>query len=141
LLQFAGKFLGENWENIGGGSWQGNGASGRGAWQEWQQLTTSLVHICGFVCRKTERAAEQEHLAKWLNGPKVKGERLKGGRWPGRNMLRIIIAKLQIAQRKCRGTGAEAVKDLEERDGLLSVHRLQWSAPIGFKAHLPQHTL
>jgi len=37
--------------------------------------------------------------------------------------------------------GAEAVKDLEERDGLLSVHRLQWSAPIGFKAHLPQHTL
>jgi len=91
LLQFAGKFLGENWGNSGGGSWQGNGASGRGAWQEWQQLTTSLVHICGFVCRKTERAAEQEHLAKWLNGPKVKGERLKGGRWPGRNMLRIII--------------------------------------------------
>jgi len=104
LLQFAGKFLGENWGNSGGGSWQGNGASGRGAWQEWQQLTTSLVHICGFVCRKTERAAEQEHLAKWLNGPKVKGERLKGGRWPGRNMLRIIIAKLQIAQRKCQGT-------------------------------------
>lgn len=37
--------------------------------------------------------------------------------------------------------GAKAIKDLEERDGLLSVHRLQRSTAIGLKAHLPQHTL
>lgn len=37
--------------------------------------------------------------------------------------------------------GTKAIKDLEERDGLLSVHRLQRSTAIGLKAHLPQHTL
>jgi len=120
---------------IRGDSWQGKESTweeGVGVWQqwqEWQQLTTSLVHICGFVCRKSERAAEQEHLAKWLNGPKVKGERLKGGRWPGRNMLRIIIAKLQIAQRKCRGTAAGP---------LSSINALRIDPKCGkFPGHLP----